>query len=281
MKHLLFIQSRKSILEFGFYKGLMAFAFTAMFTGSTHAFDTGDGEFLNRLYWRDFEEIRKIENGQFISGKRNIEFGGSHNLIVANPGVVTQISADITVLEVINKNASPEARVGGFFLNDGSGITGSEGEIFARAGLTQLNLLDQTELVGEVHVFQCTDELCDNGNELFLDNASFGTFNINDTVNASISFDGAQFLTFDINGTVVSFDVLSAGLTVNPSIEPFAGITTADFEIDDRMDDSYIKAAFDNVMYNGAMHDDFSSAQLDPAKWNGRRLEGARKKENG
>ena len=250
------------------------FASTAVFTCSTYAFDTGDGEFLNRLYWRDFEEIQRVENGEFISGTRVVdESRRNHTIFIANTGPqVTQISADLKVTEVINKGASPEARIIATIFNDGSAGPVGAGDILPILRLSSNE--EGTALIGSAVVFRCADEECLDGDTLLFDDTTFGNFPLNTATNVSITWDTAQFLTFNVGGTTLQVDVLNdLSLAVNVADFPFGGIGTSDFGIDDRMDDSYIKAAFDNVMYNGALHDDFSSAELDPNKWDGGRLE--------
>ena len=77
---------------------------------TSQGLDTFDGENLNRLYWQDFELIRAIENGEFISAIRVVDTTlASNTMPLADPvPQVSQFGTKVAITKLVNNGGSPQ-----------------------------------------------------------------------------------------------------------------------------------------------------------------------------
>lgn len=225
--------------------------------------------------WQRQEVIRDIDAGQLVT--RLAQFGnrvGSRvdNLLnvafTAAPGqpvlsnMVTTFQADVTVTEVTNTNAVALATLRRVPYNDSEEINGRAGDIFLGIEIRH----DGSDIFGFALVQRCTNSTCSASTTLA--SHRYNPVSLGTTHRLAIDFDGTRFtFGFDADRTFV-FDPVSAGhpiVRLPQTPEHSLGLTI--FGIGSPAEGASIAATFDNVAFNGAPFDDFSSPTLDRTRW--------------
>ena len=85
-------------------------------------FDDFSAAMIDPTKWADLEFVRQVDNGvlQLALARRQVSGNARSRLDFINPAAVSAIQADVTVTAVSNTNATPRARVAGYFYDDGT-----------------------------------------------------------------------------------------------------------------------------------------------------------------
>lgn len=230
---------------------------------------------IDSAKWLNREFVRRVRNGVLESSLRRFGVTQSNNLLLASPGMVTSLQADVTVTEMSNSNATPRARLVGRFYDDGTLGGGETGNIVAQNAIRAID--------GNLQIFlainRCEDPDCDVATPLFRDTTSFGPVNLNETHTLLLAWDGAGVFTFGFDAGVVNVDPTADAPVAGPASDPRKAIGTrigptptgvigvpGEGTLAPSAGGS-IAATFDNVVVNAVAYDDFSAPTIDPTRW--------------
>ena len=236
--------------------------------------DDFSGTYIDETKWKDGELVREIDPVshrlilKYASpnpiGITSFPYATSNNLLFANPNSVSSIQADVTLLSYdLRNNAYTRARIAGRWYNDGSGTPDIDmtGDIWAGVELRE----DPSGLYAQWSVYRYTNASGSSGTTL-----DWGNFAIPITVGTPYTL----YLGYDQGTNQFVFRVNSEehpGPSGLPARErdpnsPWKGLS-ARVQINDDSSYGYLSAAFDNILKDGAVYDNFSSSTIDSTKW--------------
>jgi uncharacterized repeat protein (TIGR02543 family) len=240
-------------------------------------YDDFSGASINKDKWGQGELVREIQGGKLISKATAYGSRVINNLDFRNPASIAYIEADVTIDRIegdydpddSNKYSVPNARLAGFFYNDGtaSGAGSHRGEV---QGVIRI-VLSQGGLKAEWVVWKSLNDEASQGETL-------GSGIFSDPISLNISYKlSIQFepslkrFTFKLGTSVLTWTSTDV---INPSNTPWKSIGT-DIDFFPAAPSPYygkVSAIFDNLMAKDetgsvVMSDDFSSLTLDSTKW--------------
>ncbi len=214
--------------------------------------DFGSGG-LNSAKWQNLEIGRAVSGGVFTSSVRRVGVNGGNTMNLLDTAAVSTLQADVTVTDIQNTSASPEARVAGGFYNNGdpanTSLGDQTGDILGGAGIYH----DGTQLRGFFFVSRCINNSCNVPGEfelLVFDDTTFGTVDLGTTHHLSAAFDGVSRFTFSFDGVTASVDPTgSPGFeNAGPPKAVFKGLNTRIGGIGGPAEGASITATFDNFV---------------------------------
>jgi hypothetical protein len=231
---------------------------------------------IDKNKWRQGELVREIRGGELVSKATAYSSRVINNLDFKNPASITYLEADVTIDQIEDldpddppKYSLPNARLTGFFYNDGtaSGEGSHKGEVQAVIRIA----LYRGELKAQWAVEKSLD---DEATQWWTLGSAFfpGTISLNIPYKLSIQFEPSlKRFTFKL-GTSTS--TWTSTDTINPSNTPWKAIGTDVSFFPTTPSSIYgkVSAIFDNLIAKDEsgvvlVNDDFSSPTIDPTKW--------------
>jgi hypothetical protein len=263
-------------------KKLIAFITVLLFgvlipTGTIAAlYDDFQQPAIDSNKWSPWEFVRKIQDEKFLSETTAYGSRVTNNLTIKNPGSINYIEADVTVKEIagdlgatgIDNFANPNARLSGFFYNDGSasGPGSYKGEV---QGLIRIRPYN-----GQLWVYYYVWKSANDEGTIWT-TLAWGSFpspvSLNTPYKLSVQFDQtSKTFTFKVGADAMTWT--STDTIHTPNI-PFKAIGT-DVYFTGLEAQLYgkISATFDNVIAKDGsgsqvLNEDFSSAMINPNNW--------------
>jgi len=234
-------------------------------------YDDFSGAYIDKNKWREREFVREIKDGKLISKTTAYGSRVTNNLNFSNPASINNIEADVTINEIegdfgssgILNYSSPNARITGFFYNDGSatGPGSYKGEVQAAIRISPYN--------GMYWVYWFIWKLTnDEGTDWTTLAWNWFPYPVspNTTYKLSVQFEpDSKTFTFKVGDTVKTWTSTDP---THPSNIPWKAIGT-DVYFTGTGTKLYgkISAQFDNICVNSELYDDFSSPMIDQTKW--------------
>jgi hypothetical protein len=217
-------------------------------------YDDFPGPLIDRTKWSSLEAVRRNVDGGggagvFESTLRRFGLNGSNFLSLRQPLAARTIEADVRVVEVSNEGAGPNARLQGFFYNDGTPGSGRTGDVIAGVQIVH----DGTQLIGAAFVARCLVDACNAPTEtqaLFNDTTTFGPVGLNTTHRLSLAWDGVEFV-FGFDEQTVRVNATALAPVVGPARDASKRIGTRLSSIDAAGEGGFIRAIFDNFTASG------------------------------
>ncbi len=209
-------------------------------------YDDFEAGSLDPAKWLNQEAIRRVSGGALESSITRFGTSAGNDLTLLQPGAVTALQADVTVIAVSNVGAFPNARLFGAFYNDGTPGSGFVGEVIAEMQIAH----DGTGLRGSFSVVRCTAPDCNLPAEvqiLLADTTTFPAVQPGTVHRLSLSWNGSRFL-FGFDEATASFDPTTAAPVAGPSKVAYKGIGTRLSGISSPAQSAAISARFDNFV---------------------------------
>jgi hypothetical protein len=237
--------------------------------------DDFSGTYIDESKWKNGELVREIDPVshrlilKYASpnpiGITSFPYATTNNLVFSDPNSVNSIEADVTVLNYdLRNNANTKARIGGRWYNDGAGTPGTDmtGDIWAEVDLRE----DPSGLYAQWSASRYTNASGSSWTTL-----GWGNFTIPITLGSTYALyigynQGTNQFTFRVGPEEITFGPSDLPARVRDPNSPWKGLT-AWVQINDDSSYGYVSAAFDNVLRNGVLYDDFSSSTIDSTKW--------------
>ena len=268
---------KKATLMLGFVLVILGGSLTHPVSSIASLYDDFKGPGIDPKKWTAYEFVREIQNGKLVSRTAAYASRVTNSLNFKDPVSISYIEADVAVSSIegdlgssgIQNYSSPNARITGFFYNDGSasGPGSYKGEVQGAIRIAPYN----GQFWVYWNIWKSADDQGTNWPTL-----AWGSFpnpvSLNTTYKLSIQFDpNSKTFTFNKPGeTPISWTSTD---TIHPSNIPWKVIGTDIFFTGTGTALSgKISATFDNVTAkdgsgNVVMNDDFSSPAIDPNKW--------------
>jgi hypothetical protein len=220
--------------------------------------------------WLDLE-FRRLP-GSLILEQSTTGAQGSlqdNNLFFADPASVNSVVVPVTIESASvqapeGQDARVQLRIIGLWFNNGTGSTGSEGDVGAVLTIAR-EMSMSAGLVARYAVFRCTAEDCST-QDILVSDLDFAPIQLGQTHELRLSWDGTQF-TFGVDGSTQSFTPGGANAPAGPARAPSVRIHTRADRLDNAAERGHIRAVLGSVTVNGSLYDDFSAENIDPAKW--------------
>jgi len=261
-----------------FYFLIISLVLSGVFSSQVFAlisYDDFSSSTIDPNRWNNWEYVREIRNGQLFS--RTSAYGSTVNtnrLYFKNPTTINYFEADVTLTTADgsydsidpNKYAYSFAGLTGFFYNDGTGSSGSYvGDVQAQVRIGWLH--------GQLLVTWAVQKYLDVAGYTFSTLGS-GSFTVSVSLEHSYKLSilwepNLKKFTFKVDSETQSWT--SSQPQIYTSNINWKALRTYVFTSDSNQWGT-VSATFDNVLAkdesgNVLMTDDFSSAQIDPAKW--------------
>lgn len=210
---------------------------------------------LDESRWLNPEAFKRIvEDGTLnmrLEVNNNTQQRINQIIIRDNPQSVSSLAADIRVDSAsYTGNLQPRARLAGNWYNTGLAGPGEVGDMYADV----LLYVDGNDLKGRTLVYHCTDQICNDGEILHMDN-QLGPFSFGETYRASVAWTGEAF-TFQLGGHSRSYTPTGAYQPAGDAKRPYKGIG---LRMPGASGTGNIEASFDNVAIDAQGYTVFSN----------------------
>ena len=211
------------------------------------------------------EFSREIVDGELIvimNVGTGINLERAINHYPVNTSTITRFGVDVRIDQItVDPGATVVSLVGSFY-NDGSSssLEDQTGEIRAEI-FTYANSSDGIISINW-GILRCTDPDCDSLEDVA--SGDFGNLSVGMKRTFSIEFDGDSTFTFSVDGETPA--MVDSGHTYGGPSVVGGGMFFGSF-VANPGDTTSITVAFDNVVVNGSLYDDFSGGEIDPTKW--------------
>jgi hypothetical protein len=227
-------------------------------------YDDFSEDHINTQKWGQGEFVREIDGAtQKLVLKYGTNYADYNELTFVDPASVKSIQADVAVVESMTGNSGYNAaRLAGRWYNDGTPSGGVIGDIWAEISIHG----SPSGLSAQWSIARHTDS---SGYSLVaVKSGNFTTsITLGETYTLYIAYDDAanQF-TFKVGTEETKCGPTDLPSRVGNPGQPYKALQ-AYADTGGSPTKSYISALFDNVYKNGTLFDNFSTSNIDQAKW--------------
>ncbi len=227
-------------------------------------YDDFEDELINADKWENYALIRRVRDGVLEVGLRAVAEEDDNLVTLAQPQVITTISANMTVTDAKHDGGTPFAGLVGTFYKDTTDGEGAAGDIFAGSGVRH----NGTKLVSTYFIGRCDDADCDESTFLLANETTIDPVALGDTNFVSLGWDGNLF-TFGFAGETVVVDPQDVAPVVAAPSNPLNALGILVIGVDGGDDAASLFVEFDDFAIDGTVVDQFTSDSLDTNKWEG------------
>jgi len=229
-------------------------------------YDDFSGTYIDGQRWNDRELVREVVGGKLVSKVGNGPWCcTSNNTAFLNPSTINVMQSDITVVTAIldtGTNPFSCARIQGLFYNTQTSGVGATGDIWAGVSIGDRGSGLEAWWNVEESLNADRTNWSNKGSGTLI---GPGTLTHGTAYTAKIAYNGTNGFTFTVHG---QNDPFTGPARQRAAVTKHRALATRIFA-DSPFYDGYVSAQFDNVYINNeaTVYDDFSTAPLNPTKW--------------